>query len=101
MESLCSLDREAAGQLLAEAADHLVCQDRKRQRYLSGRLAGGCCSCAPTTPPAPRWPRDYCGTLQATGSEEERLEVFRGARDEIRARIEKELVPAGRNLLTS
>jgi hypothetical protein len=39
--------------------------------------------------------------LQATGSEEERLKVFRGARDEIRARIEKDLVPAGRNLLTS
>jgi arsenate reductase (thioredoxin) len=38
---------------------------------------------------------------QATGSEEERLEVFRGVRDEIRARIEKDLVPVGRNLLTS
>jgi arsenate reductase len=38
---------------------------------------------------------------RATSSEEERLEVFRGVRDEIRARIEKDLVPAGRNLLTS
>jgi arsenate reductase len=38
---------------------------------------------------------------QATGSDEERLEVFRGVRDEILARIEKELVPVGRNLFTS
>ncbi len=38
---------------------------------------------------------------QATGSEEERQEVFRGVRDEIRARIEKDLVPVSWNLLTS
>ena len=30
---------------------------------------------------------------QATGTEEERLEVFRAVRDEIRERIEKELLP--------
>ncbi len=32
---------------------------------------------------------------QAVGDEEERLEVFREVRDEIRDRIEKELIPAG------
>jgi arsenate reductase (thioredoxin) len=37
---------------------------------------------------------------QATGSEEARLRVFRGVRNEILARIERELVPPGRNLLT-
>ena len=36
---------------------------------------------------------------QATGSDEERLGVFRGVRDEILARIEKDLAPVGRNLL--
>ncbi len=38
---------------------------------------------------------------QSTGSDEERLRAFRGVRDEILARIEKDLVPVGRNLLTS
>jgi arsenate reductase len=38
---------------------------------------------------------------RATGSDEERLGVFRGVRDEILARIEKDLVPVGWNLLTS
>jgi hypothetical protein len=39
---------------------------------------------------------------RATGSdEEERLGVFREVRDELLARIKKELVPAGRESLTS
>jgi arsenate reductase len=38
---------------------------------------------------------------QATGGDEERLEVFRAVRDEILARIEKELVPVGRGSLSS
>jgi arsenate reductase (thioredoxin) len=38
---------------------------------------------------------------RATGSEEERLEVFRQVRDEIRGRIESELVPAGQDSLSS
>ncbi len=37
---------------------------------------------------------------QAAGGGEERLKVFRAVRDEILARIEKELMPAARNLLT-
>ena len=37
---------------------------------------------------------------RATGSEEERLEVFREVRDEIRGRIESELVPEGRGSFT-
>jgi arsenate reductase len=38
---------------------------------------------------------------RATGDEERRLEVFREVRDEILARIEKDLVPVGREPLTS
>jgi arsenate reductase len=38
---------------------------------------------------------------RATGSDEARLRVFRRVRDEILARIEKDLVPASRDLLTS
>jgi arsenate reductase len=38
---------------------------------------------------------------QATGGDEERLEVFREVRDEILARIEEELVPVGRGSLRS
>jgi hypothetical protein len=38
---------------------------------------------------------------RATGSDEERLGVFREVQDEILARIQKELVPAGRESLTS
>ena len=38
---------------------------------------------------------------QATGGDEERLEVFRAVRDEILARIEEELVPVGRGSLRS
>ena len=38
---------------------------------------------------------------RATGDEEERLRVFTEVRDEILTRIEKELVPAGREFLTS
>lgn len=34
---------------------------------------------------------------RVTGSDEERLDVFREVRDEIRARIERELVPADRD----
>jgi arsenate reductase len=37
---------------------------------------------------------------RGTGSEEERLEVFREVRDEILAHLEKELVPADRESLT-
>jgi arsenate reductase len=37
---------------------------------------------------------------RATGSDEERLEVFRAVRDEIQRRIERELVVAGRDPLT-
>ncbi len=37
---------------------------------------------------------------RATGSDEERLEVFRAVRDEIRGRIERELVPEGRGSFT-
>ena len=37
---------------------------------------------------------------RATGSEEERLEVFREVRDEIRGRIEREFVPEGRGSFT-
>jgi arsenate reductase len=37
---------------------------------------------------------------RATGSEEEHLEVFREVRDEIRGRIERELVPEGRGSFT-
>jgi arsenate reductase len=37
---------------------------------------------------------------QFTGSDEERLRVFREVRDEIRVRIEKEFVPADRNPFT-
>jgi arsenate reductase len=37
---------------------------------------------------------------RATGSEEERLEVFREVRDEIRGRIERELVPEDRGSFT-
>jgi arsenate reductase len=37
---------------------------------------------------------------RATGSEEDRLEVFREVRDEIRGRIERELVPEGRGSFT-
>ena len=37
---------------------------------------------------------------RATGSDEERLVVFRVVRDEIRGRIERELVPEGRCSLT-
>ena len=37
---------------------------------------------------------------RATGSEEERLEVFREVRDEIRGCIERELVPEGRGSFT-
>jgi arsenate reductase (thioredoxin) len=37
---------------------------------------------------------------RATGSEEERLEVFREVRDEIRGRIERELVPEGQGSFT-
>ena len=38
---------------------------------------------------------------RATGAEEERLGVFREVRDEILARVEKELVPVGRSYLSS
>jgi arsenate reductase len=38
---------------------------------------------------------------RATGSDEERLGVFRGVRDEILARIAKDLVPVDRSLLSS
>ncbi len=38
---------------------------------------------------------------QATGSDEERLGVFREVRDEILARVEKDLVPVGRRSLSS
>jgi arsenate reductase (thioredoxin) len=37
---------------------------------------------------------------RATGSDEERLEVFRAVRDEIQRRIERELVVVGRDPLT-
>jgi arsenate reductase len=37
---------------------------------------------------------------RATGSDEERLEVFREVRDQIRGRIERELVPESRGSLT-
>ncbi len=38
---------------------------------------------------------------RATGGEEERLRAFREVRDEILARVEKELVPVGRSPLSS
>ena len=38
---------------------------------------------------------------RATGGDEERLGAFREVRDEILARVEKELVPVGRSLLSS
>jgi arsenate reductase (thioredoxin) len=75
---------------LAEPFDYVVtvCDDAKEA-----------CPVFPNAKNRLHW--SFRDPSQATGSEEERLEVFRGVRDEIRARIEKDLVPVGRNLLTS
>jgi arsenate reductase len=61
--------------------------------------ANEACPVFPGAKNRPHW--SFRDPSRATGSEEERLGVFREVRDEILARIEQELVPAGRNLLTS
>jgi arsenate reductase len=74
---------------LSESFDHVVtvCDD-----------ANEACPVFPGAKNRLHW--SFRDPSRATGSDGERLEVFRRVRDEILGRIERELVPAGRGSLT-
>ena len=83
-------DSETLHRYLDEPFDHVVtvCDD-----------ANEACPVFPGARNRLHW--SFRDPSRATGDDEERLGVFREVRDEILARVEKELVPAGRSFLNS
>jgi len=82
-------ESETLDRYLGEPFDHVVtvCDD-----------ANEACPVFPGAKSRLHW--SFRDPSRATGSEEERLEVFRAVRDEILGRIERELVPESRGSLT-
>jgi arsenate reductase len=82
-------ESETLDRYLGESFDHVVtvCDD-----------ANEACPVFPGAKSRLHW--SFRDPSRATGSDEERLEVFRAVRDEILGRIERELVPESRGSLT-
>ncbi len=98
-----TLVRPEAAAAMAELGVDISAQESKTlERYLGGSFDYVVTVCDAANEACPFFPGakrrlhwSFEDPSQATGDEEERLAVFRAVRDEIRDRIEKELVLAG------